>query len=104
MNKLSVFILFNLTAVTTVITITPSINFLTLNRRNPFILIVCISIGSISLYASQPANPATADSETTKSHSGLFFTEALLVLFSLSAGISAKRIYEIRRAAFEEVV
>jgi len=68
-----------------------------------FILLVSMSLGSMSLNAGQPANPASAGNVTTESHTGSFFTGALLILFSLSAGISAKRIYEMRRAAFEEI-
>ncbi len=69
-----------------------------------FIFIVFLIPGSMVSFANQPANPSSGSGETTDSHSGSFFTGALLIILSLSAGISTKRIYEMRRAAFEELV
>ncbi len=67
------------------------------------ILLICLSLGSISGFANRPANPSPANIETKESNTGSVISGALLILLSLGAGISTKRIYEIRRAAFEEI-
>lgn len=68
-----------------------------------FILLITLSLSSIISFANQPSSPSPAVNETTESHSGSFFTGALLILLSLSAGISTKRIYEMRRSAIDEI-
>ncbi len=69
-----------------------------------FIFVVFLFSGSVVTFANQPANPSPVNNETSESHSGSFFTGALLILLSLSAGLSTKRVYEMRRTAFEELV
>jgi len=69
-----------------------------------FVFLISLSLGSMSVFANQPTNPAPANIETKESNTDSSFNGILLILLSLSAGISAKRIYEMRRAAFEEIV